>query len=690
MPYLTPGRKKKAKLYTQSLIASSTIISTLSLRMILNSSLTLNDEYYATFNKQLNIYATRGEKSIQVKRFDYANASDNDKTSNQVSSIFIRDLNQIVKYDWDIITGKYLTIFFKDGSIRINDMLQNGKLVAFLRTKLNDTDYGIWDRIIIGNDQFDENESLSFNYNILSLLPQLVKYDPRDELPNMSLYVPQVPIWRHYKEKIIDIHLLHQSRSDNFVLVLNGEYIINLSNSNANNKICKILKETKGLYRCFYENGFIKEIDIRNIFNNNNNNEKGKLLTLIQQSSLMKDYFKFLKNHINIMKKDLVTPFLNFTHKLKDQEIHNFDIYEHLVVLFFDGILSDELSEWLKYSLSDKNLEMLQKEISKAYQTTTQILMMCIIPVLERLIILANQLQSLLLSLQLFDQETVPDLKDISIPETKGIIEKCQNVLRNTIIRIKTIIHENSLLKILVAWLDDKRKSVIDEEHLDDLDINSDSSYGFQIMDGLDIIFGRDTKYDILNSITFLEVIKSCEDQLQKVDESFVVKGLTNGVEIGSFIPFLNQIYEPKSITLLDMNISELEGNKIIVYVIKILDKNNNKMKLGVIDYKDHRVKVDVTIPCSNIEDVTGVHIVENTSIEEGKDKNGNNNDNIIFDNKIRIITQFHRSDYETHICHISLEPLSPTKIDVASSKHDKPLIAYVSSLRLSFSDDIL
>lgn len=58
MPYLTPGRKKKAKLYTQSLIASSTIISTLSLRMILDSSLTQNGEYYATFNKHLNICYT--------------------------------------------------------------------------------------------------------------------------------------------------------------------------------------------------------------------------------------------------------------------------------------------------------------------------------------------------------------------------------------------------------------------------------------------------------------------------------------------------------------------------------------------------------------------------------------------------------------------------------------------------------
>lgn len=669
--------------------------------MELDGSLTPKDEYYATFNKQLNVYATRGEKSIQVKRLDEdfpydKTVNDTDKHQNLVSSIFIRDLNQVVTYNWDFITGKYLTIFFKDGSIRINDMLQNGKLVAFLRTKLNDIDFGIWDRIIVENDRCDENESMSFNYDILGLLPKLVKYDPNGEPPNMSLHVPHIPIWRSYKQKIIDIHLLHQSVTDSFVLVVNGDYIINLPNSNPSKKLCKISKERKGSYNCYYKDGFIKKIDIRNILNNNNNNnDKGKLLTLIQTHSLMKNYFTYLKNHINTIVQDLISPFLNFTNKLKDKEIHGFDIYEHLVTLFFDGIMSGELSEWLKYSLSEKNMETLQTMINQAYKTTTQILMMCVIPVLERLLILTNQLQSIILSLQLINQGKTVKLAHVSIAEAKQITKKCQGLLKKTIESIKIITHENSLLKVLLAWLDDKRCSILDEEHVDNLDINSDSSYGFQIMDGLDIIFGRDTDYDILNSPIFLETIKSCGDQLHKINEFYVIELLNNGIVVSDFIPFLNYIYEPKSIALLDINMTNLGGNQIIVYIVKILDNETHQIKLGVMDCEDHKVKKDVTIPYSNIEDITGVHITKNITMkgehDDGNEENENVNwDTTIFDDQINIITQYHGNVYKKYVCHLVKEPSSSFTTDTDSNRQHNPLKTPIPDMKLTFNDDTI
>lgn len=667
-------------------------------RMLVNGLLTPKEGYYATFNKQLKVYATRGDKSIQVKRLykgltndnnNNDNDNDNDKSQNLVSSIFIRDLNQVVTCNWDLINGKYLTIFFKDGSIRINDMLQNGKLVAFLRTKLNDIDFGYWDRITIRKDQYDKNESMSFNYDILDLLPKLVKYNSKGEPPNMSLYVPQVPIWRIYKQRIIDIHLLHQSVTDSFVLVIDGEYIINLFDSNPNKKLCKILKETDGLYRCYYENGFIKEIDVRSILNNNS---KGKFLTLLQTYSLIDDYFEFWKYHINTILQDLVLPFLTFTHKLKDEEIHGFDIYEHLVTLFFDGIVSNNLSDWLKYSLSEKNLEMLQVMIDQAYKTTTQILMMCIIPVIERLLILTNQLQSILLSIQLINQGKMAELEQISITEAKQIIKKCQKLLKKTMEKIKIITHENSLLKILLIWLDDKRNSVIDEDHIDNLDINSDSSYGFQIMDGLDIIFRRDTKYDILDSSTFLETIKLCKDQLQKVNELYVIELVTNGIVVGDFIPFMNHIYGSKFIALLDIEMTTLGDNQIIIYIVKILDDTEYQIKLGLMDYNDHSVKKDVKIPYANIEDVTGIHIAKDTIIKKEYSKNDEDvaGDSIIFNDKICVITQYHETEYRKHVCHILKGTLLPFRTDVNLNKHHDLLKSFISCMELSFCDDTL
>ncbi|CAL9730142.1 anaphase-promoting complex subunit 4 [Monosporozyma unispora] len=626
-----------------------------------NGGLQSKEEYYAVYNKQLNVYATREEKSIEVKKLN---------TNVLLSSLFIRDLNQVTTFKWDSISGKYLAVIFKDGSIRINDMLQNGKLVAFLRTKLNDIDSGIWDRILPSDDS-EYTQSMSFNHDILKSLPQLVKYVTDGSNPNMTPFIPQTAIWRQYKKKITDMHILHQHSTDTFVIIINGEYILNLPNNNPNNRICKILSTSKGIYSCFYENGYVKEIDLHNFIN-----DEGKAMTLLENYSLIKDYSKYAKDHVNVVMKKLIIPFLAFIDKLKDPSVHNFDVHEHLMLLFFDGTMSKELSEWLQYTIGEKNLETLQVMINSAYKNTSQILIMCIVPVLERLIILSNQLQSILLSLQLMNQGSIADLTNVMISETKQIIVQCQTLLKTTIEKIKIITHESVTLKTFLIWLEDKVHGVMDEEHSDVLDISADSKYAFQIIQSLDILFGRDVGYDILDSKDYLDKIASCESQLIKLNNLYIEETLINSIEIGPFVPLINQLYEPVSVLLLDVNMVKLGSTSAIVYLVKLLDGDKSKVMLGVIESTNHHIMKDIQVPYEDIDTVKGVRIA--TSVEETEDGCG------FPRNNIRIVTHYDGDIYITRVCNILKEQSSPLKI--SPTYEDRPINS-VAVMKLSFAD---
>lgn len=629
--------------------------------MKLNGGLNLKEEYHAVYNKQLNVYATREDKSIEIKKLN---------TNVVLSSIFIRDLSQVTTFNWDSLTGKYLSVVFKDGSIRINDMLQNGKLVAFLRTKLNNIDSAIWDRITSHEDEGSQ-ESSSFNHNILNFMPQLVKYVSDGSRPNMTPFIPQTAVWRQYKRKITDIHLLHQDSTDTFVMVINGEYILNLPNSAPNNRICKILPTGKHLYNCYYENGYVKEIDIHNFIN-----DEGKAMTLLEIYTLMRDYLKYVKDHVNVMMKKLIKPFLEFIQKLKDPNVHNFNVYDHLMSLFFDGIISTELSEWLQYTIGEKNLETLHEMIDHAYKTCSQILIMCIVPVVERIILLSNQLQSILLSLQLINQGSIANLEDVTIPETKQIITDCQYLLKKTIEKIKDIRHESTTLKTFLVWLEDKVHEVMNEDHVDILDINGDSKYGFQIADSLDILFERNVDYDIMDSTDYMKRISNCESELSELNNIYIEEILINSIEVGSFVPLINKIYEPVSVLLLDVNIVDLGRTSAITYLVKLLDDDRSRIVLGVIDTVDPRIFKDIVVPLNDIDIVTGVRIV--TTMEETEDGLGFPN------NSIHIVAAYGTDTFQSMSCHILKESISPLKKEAVIQ--DAPLLS-VALMKLSFDN---
>lgn len=627
--------------------------------MKLNGGLKLKEEYHAVYNKQLNVYATREDKSIEIKKLN---------TNILLSSIFIRDISQVTTFNWDSLTGKYLSVIFKDGSIRINDMLQNGKLVAFLRTKLNGIDSAIWDRIVSHGDQ-DSLKSKSFNHNILSFMPQLVKYVSDGSGPNMTPFIPQMAVWRQYKNKITDIHLLHQYSTDTFVVVINGEYILNLPNNAPNNKICKILTTSKNIYSCYYENGYVKEIDIHNFIN-----DEGKAMTLLETYTLMKDYLKYVKDHVNVMMKKLITPFLAFIQKLKDPSVHNFNVHEHLMSLFFDGIISTELSEWLQYTIGEKNLETLHEMIDHAYKTCSQILIMCIVPVLERIIILSNQIQSILLSLQLINQGSIVNLDDVTIPETKHIITECQYLFKKTIEKIRDIRHESSILKTFLVWLEDKVHEVMNEDHIDILDINSDSKYGFQITNSLDILFERNIDYDIMDSDEYINRINNCEAELLELNNLYIEEILINSIEIGPFVPLINTIYEPVSVLLLDVNVVDLGRTSAITYLVKLLEGEIGRIMLGVINTDDSRIYKDIVVPFSDINLVTGVRIA--ATMEETEDGLG------FPKNNIRIVATYGNDTFESMTCHILKESISPLKKEAVVQ--DTPILS-VASMKLTF-----
>lgn len=628
-----------------------------------------SDIYYGKYNKEFNTVATRGDKSIQVKKL-------NDSRSEQVSSIIIRNIDQLVDYEWDSFSGKYLSVIFTDGTVRINDMSQNGKLVAFLRTKLNNIDSALWDRVWLTDKDYDSSSSRkqSFNFDILEQMPQLIKYVGEKSTPNMVPFTPQAVVWRQQKEKITDIHLLHQSITDSFVIVINGEYTLNLPN-NTPNKLIKLHKKQKGLYIGYYENGFVKEVDIRKLLEN-----ESSVMTLLESYTLIKDYFKYVGNHISLMMDEMIRPLLTSLSELRPPEDLHQTIDEILEDLLYEGDgNTDDAAEWIIDTFDTDYFDNLQTLIHKAYNITMQILIMCIIPVLERIIILANKIQSILLSLQLLDQGTIPYINDISISQMKQIINLCQKLLKKTIENIQILRQEQLFIETFMIWVYD---FVSYDGEIDDdiyvLEHDDVIKYGHTISEGINILFKRHKDYDILRSHDYLHSIKECEGQLKQINDLYFQEKLTNSVEIGPFIPLFNHLYDPVSIILEDVITRNIgKHSQMTIYIVKLLDHDSiHKFILGIVDPEDKYIKKNIEIPYETERNILGVKIIPQWAEEHHI-------------NKISFVTRYHANGddkdcFITTTCSLLKQPTSPLRRGPSLS--NKPVTS-ITSMELAFNE---
>lgn len=97
------------------------------------------NDYFIDYNPRFPIFAIRVVKGLAIHRVsDHA----------RLAVIPVRNIALVANYNWDVSTGKFLSIFFKDGTIRIHDIFKDGRLVSFLRIPRTKISRGIWDLVL--------------------------------------------------------------------------------------------------------------------------------------------------------------------------------------------------------------------------------------------------------------------------------------------------------------------------------------------------------------------------------------------------------------------------------------------------------------------------------------------------------------------------------------------------------------
>lgn len=557
-------------------------------------------DVHSKVNDIFPVLATWGEQSIIVKRI---------KDDKLICSIFIKDLQQLTDYLWDKLSVKLLCLVFKDGSLRMYQPFEKGKLIAFVRTGIKNCDATFWDRIDTTELKMNKT-SLNFKQDILNLLPMLSQI-PSDDSPILrNPYVSHIDSWRLNKldsnktsKPILDIHILHESMPiDKFNIVINAQYILEKRFDQSNhNKIGvsmkKIISIKQAHYYCFYEDGNVVELNTTRLLT------ESHILPLLETYLTILDYNKLIDNQFNIIKKTNIKTYTDFIHTVCDEAFGCNKLYDVLCDNFLLGTLTEELKDWFKYTIGERNVAQFKENIDLAFKKSLQIMIICTIPTLEKLILLTNKLESLIVACNLlnknFSLENVPLIQELS--------SNYQELLKSVITKIQIMTKESNSLFVFTLWLEDMVNLQIKDDYVPKLDMFQDSKYGFQFVQSLDMLLKKkylDNEKEIVNVDSYKKIIKDCESKLLNINKSHVESILSDTIQLTVHNNFLSVNF-PTGFThfeMLDIVPLAQQPAEMFLYVAKFTQEMGNKplenqYHVGILTLNYFRIIEDTIIP---------------------------------------------------------------------------------------------
>lgn len=553
---------------------------------------------HCVVNDRIPLLASWDEKSIVVKRIT---------DQKLICSIHVRNLDQLVDCQWDKLSVRLLCLIFKDGSIRMHQPLENGKLIAFVRTNIRNCDASIWDRISIKRTIHTEGGRVNFKQDILNLLPLLSQIPNDDSHKRRSPYVSNIDSWRLYKldpkKSIIDIHILHECvPMEKLNIVLNAQYlmekpIVERSANNNGGKMKKILSNRRAHYHCFYENGDLIEVNVSRLIT------ESHILPLLETYLTIVDYNKLINNQLDIIKKTNIKTFTDFIQKTCDEAFGYTKLYDAICEKYLTGTLTDELKDWFMYTVGDRKVSQFKENINVAFKKTLQILIICTVPTLEKLILLVNKLESIIIACNLIYHNVSLE----SIPFIKGLLNNYQDLLKCVIKKIQIMTKESNSLHFFTLWLEDMVNLQIKDDYVRKLDMFQDSSYGFHFAQSLDILLkGKylDGEKELVDVDTYKQVIKDCDATLSTINKSHVANILVDTIQVTVKDNFFS-INFPTGFThfeIFDMVPLQQEQTDMFLYVAKFSEEMNNKptdeqYHVGIVNTVYSKVIEDKVIP---------------------------------------------------------------------------------------------
>ncbi|CAB4255709.1 similar to Saccharomyces cerevisiae YDR118W APC4 Subunit of the Anaphase-Promoting Complex/Cyclosome (APC/C) [Maudiozyma barnettii] len=414
------------------------------------------EEFYRIEDPEQDLYLTRQGKSIIVKR-----RSDDQ----QISSTYIRDWTQLVGCHWDTILGRYLSIMFNDGSIRLIDTNDNGKLISFMRTGLTNSDSSYWSRLLVNTSNKGikiMNISESFpNLTKFSMENETIKFEPFDLVSKKWRKIDNDPIneKKGNKRQVLDFHIMHSGLNDEVSFILNGSLSLKTMNNGQGQKVCKIINEDSGIYQFWYSEGHRHEIDLSLILGNNNN------MSLLHDIIEFQELIQYLKTNITFLHDKIIKPYTDFLEKITNVSYDRLELYDDLNQLIFTGEVEETLADWLKYTIGERNIQTWRDKSSKMYENGSEVLQLGIINAFERVFISLERISgslSLLFNNNNNNNNTISDDEDGTQFESQlaKLYELFKIMFKTTHEIISTNNRSRRIIKHFLDWLEDKVREV--------------------------------------------------------------------------------------------------------------------------------------------------------------------------------------------------------------------------------------
>ncbi|CCF56841.1 hypothetical protein KAFR_0B05460 [Kazachstania africana CBS 2517] len=561
---------------------------------------------YCVYNKKLPLYTEKGPKGLMVYR-----RSDN----TAIAHTIIKKWELVAGIYWDKISGKYLSIFFRDGSIRIIDVFKDGKLVAFLRTQFKNVDCTYWDRI----EEQTTNEMKQFNKNIVDLMPSLIQFVSSANKLSLIPYTPSNANWRELdakwkKNRVIDMHCLHQSETDSFLMVLNGDYYLTLKTpeTDLSEKVpaCSLIKSANSLYQCIYKDGSARKIDTSSFLSSKS------CIDLLECILSLKDMSKYTRNHLDLLERVIIKPYLDFLEKICDGAFGREKLINELKITFLLGTISDELQDWLHYSVGDKNVTQWRTLCHDAYQQTTELFTIALMCACERMILLSERCFGLIMAFQF---ESGAD-DNSRLHELNELMSNLQDMLKSIIYTAEESANKFEMLKIFLSWLNDRVHEELDDDYKPQLSITQNSNTCYKLGKSFEYLLqeGKKDSEDILNFDIIKHTLEKIEANISRMNTKYIEPILENKIAIDTKIPFFKANYSPElTVTVRDIvKISQIPYVLYVVQLSSVTPTPINEVRVGTanIDGTSTNEKI---LPLSVVQmsnDIAVIKIIEEPS----------------------------------------------------------------------------
>lgn len=532
-------------------------------------------DYCICRNPFYPLYAKKVEKGLSVNRV----ADDA-----RIATIIVRDISQVVNYQWDVISGKFLIIFYKDGTARTYDGFKAGKLLSLLRITNKKVDGGIWDRIEEATSPSGKMQK--FDHDVSKLMPKMIKFARDSRQIYILPYDPPNSEWRQtvieeygnrYNKKLLDIHIVHQEGDDELVVMLNGDYVLSIKTQNEGlerSSLREILVAEHGLYHCFYEDGSATTLSLRPLL------ECQLTSALLKHVVTMRQLYGYLYDHLDLIKKDLVAPYTEFMNKVCGNTFGFQRLNEELTSLLLVGSVSEQLEDWLCNTIGEKNFKKWKKLELEGYQKSIQILTLSFIPACERLIILTERFRGMLKALQLREDQKV--VKLVEIADFIRILQSCLKLILEAIQRISS---QERLSQIFFEWFNDKVHESLDEDYKPKVRLESDSTIGHDLALYIKLQFKEKSQSKLLDEFIKVEtidnVLREITHNLEVVANLYVLPRVLQKIHVEYRHKILNENNEQKC-ELLDIAHAPLHSH--ILYVLASTIDESTTYSIGTLD----------------------------------------------------------------------------------------------------------